>query len=77
MNFATANNSVLEALSMERPAQATSTLDGKYEYSENNHTDIQIVSINFLKTLSDFLEKSDSHAKINEISVRNFAIINF
>ena len=77
MNFATANNSILEALSMGKPV-IISIPDGKYEYFGNFNEEIQVVkSIDFLNTLSFYLKKPDKPQGIIIPEVRNYALINF
>lgn len=77
MNFATANNSILEALSMGKPV-IISTLDGNYEYLENGSYDIFIVKkIYFLRTLCNYLKKIEGDEIRYNTSIRDYAIINF
>lgn len=77
MNFATANNSILEALSMGKPV-IISTLNGKYEYFGNGNENIQITDrASFLETLHNFFIPVEQIELINNIQIRNYTIDNF
>ncbi len=78
MHFATANNSVLEALSMGKPV-LIATPDGKYDYFDKNMNFVKTVkNMNFINELSKFynLIRPNSISQDQNI-IRNSAINNF
>ena len=78
MHFATANNSVLEALSMDKPV-LIATPDGKYDYFDNNLQFVKVVkNKDFSIELSSFynIVASNSFAQARN-TIRNYTIRNF
>jgi glycosyltransferase involved in cell wall biosynthesis len=77
MTFATANNSVLEALSMDKPV-LISTDNGLYDYFDNSLPYIRIVkNEKFVSELSRIIEQLTEEIPTDTNTIREYAFRNF
>jgi glycosyltransferase involved in cell wall biosynthesis len=77
MIFATANNSILEAMSMGKPV-LISTPSGQYDYFDDESPYIKVVkNMNFSSEISNFINVINNFSLDDSIDIRSYTIAKF